>query len=78
MAVVRACLGDHRQQQQGVRGVASTEKAATVRYSGNGAFNTRLRGCQDKDSAGSGAEANRAEATSATETISVASERMSG
>ena len=48
----------------------STERAATVLYSGiNGAFNTRLRGCQDKDSAGSGVEAKGEVSTSATETI---------
>ena len=37
-------------------------------------FQWLVRGCQDKDSAGSGAEAKGAEATSATETIPVASE----
>ena len=35
-------------------------------------FQWLVRGCQDKDTAGSGAEAKGAEATSATETIPVA------
>ena len=51
----------------------------TVLYSGiNGACLQykikRMSDCQDKDSAGSGAEAKGAEATSATETIPVASD----